>query len=229
MAGKRYNDATKRYDRARLHAPDEAIGLVQSLSSAKFDESVELVIRLGIDPRKTEEAIRGTVALPAGTGRDVRIAVFAQGEAAMQAREAGADLVGADDLAEQIEGGMLDFDVAIATPDMMPTVGRLGRALGPRGLMPNPKTGTVTQDVAKAVAEFKGGRVEYRADRNANVAVPIGKISFDADDLRRNLDAVIEELQRVKPASAKGRYIRRVGVASTMGPGVKVDHTIFVR
>jgi large subunit ribosomal protein L1 len=229
MAGKRYQDATKRYDRARLHSPDEAISLVQSLSTAKFDESVELVVRLGIDPRKTEEAIRGTVALPAGTGREVRIAVFAQGEAAMAAREAGADLVGAEDLAEQIEGGMLDFDVAIATPDMMPTVGRLGRALGPRGLMPNPKTGTVTQDVAKAVAEFKGGRVEYRADRNANVAVPIGKVSFSADDLRGNLEAVIEELQRVKPASAKGRYIRRIGLASTMGPGVKVDHATYVR
>lgn len=221
--GKRYNDATKRYDRDRLHSSDEAIELVQSLSGAKFDESIELVIRLGIDPRKTEESIRGTVALPAGTGRAVRIAVFAQGEAAMQAREAGADLVGADDLAAEIEGGMLDFDVAIATPDMMPTVGKLGRALGPRGLMPNPKTGTVTVDVAKAVAEFKGGRVEYRADRNANVHVPIGKISFGAEDLATNLAAVVEELERVKPASAKGRYIRRVGLSSTMGPGVRVD------
>jgi large subunit ribosomal protein L1 len=227
MAGKRYNDAAKRFDRTRLHAPDEAIELVKSLASAKFDESVELVIRLGIDPRKTEESIRGTVALPSGTGREVRIAVFAQGEAAMAAREAGADLVGADDLAEQIEGGMLDFDVAIATPDMMPTVGRLGRALGPRGLMPNPKTGTVTPDVAKAVAEFKGGRVEYRADRNANVAVPIGKVSFSSEDLATNLHAVIEELERVKPASAKGRYIKKVGLASTMGPGVKVDHGVF--
>ena len=227
MAGKRYNDATKRYDRARMHAPEEAIELVQSLATAKFDESVELVVRLGVDPRKTEEAIRGTVALPSGTGRDVRIAVFAQGEAAMAAREAGADLVGADDLAAEIEGGMLDFDVAIATPDMMPTVGRLGRALGPRGLMPNPKTGTVTPDVAKAVAEFKGGRVEYRADRNANVAVPIGKVSFSADDLATNLKAVIDELERVKPASAKGRYIKKVGLSSTMGPGVRVDHGVY--
>jgi large subunit ribosomal protein L1 len=221
--GKRYEDATKRYDRDRMHAPDEAIALAQSLASAKFDESIELVVRLGIDPRKTEEAVRGTVALPAGTGRTVRIAVFAQGEAAMQAREAGADVVGADDLAAEIEGGMLDFDVVIATPDMMPTVGRLGRALGPRGLMPNPKTGTVTPDVAKAVTEFKGGRVEYRADRHANVAVPIGKVSFDAADLGANLRSVIEELERVKPASAKGRYIKRVGVASTMGPGVRID------
>jgi len=227
MAGKRYNDAVKRYDRERLHTSEEAIELVKSLSTAKFDESIELVMRLGIDPRKTEEALRGTVALPAGTGRVVRIAVFAQGEAAIAAREAGADLVGADDLAEQIEGGMLDFDIAIATPDMMPTVGKLGRALGPRGLMPNPKTGTVTMDVAKAVAEFKGGRAEYRADRNANLAVPIGKVSFSSEDLATNLTAVIDELVRVKPATAKGRYIKKVGLASTMGPGVKVDHTAY--
>ena len=223
--GKRYEDAVKRYERTRLHSPDEAIELVQSLAGAKFDESVELVVRLGIDPRKTEEAVRGTVALPAGTGRTVRIAVFAQGEAAIAAREAGADLVGADDLAAEIEGGMLDFDVAIATPDMMPTVGKLGRSLGPRGLMPNPKTGTVTTDVAKAVTEFKGGRVEYRADRNSNVSVPIGKVSFGADDLATNLHAVIEELERAKPASSKGRYVKRVGLASTMGPGVKIDPT----
>ena len=226
-AGKRYSDATKRYDRERLHQPDEAIELVKSLAGAKFDETVELVLRLGIDPRKTEEALRGTVALPAGTGRAVRIAVFAQGEAAMAAREAGADFVGADDLAAEIEGGMMDFDVAIATPDMMPTVGRLGRALGPRGLMPNPKTGTVTPDVAKAVGEFKGGRVEYRADRNANVAVPIGKVSFSSEDLMTNLNAVIDELERAKPSSAKGRYIKKVGMSSTMGPGVKVEPAAF--
>ncbi len=227
MAGKRYNDASKRYDRDRLHQPDEAIELVKSLSTAKFDETVELVVRLGIDPRKTEEAVRGTVGLPAGTGRDVRIAVFAQGEAAMAAREAGADHVGADDLAAEVEGGMMDFDVAIATPDMMPTVGRLGRVLGPRGLMPNPKTGTVTPDVAKAVGEFKGGRVEYRADRNANVAVPIGKVSFDSDALSTNLKAVMDELERAKPASAKGRYVKKVGLSSTMGPGVKVEPGAF--
>jgi large subunit ribosomal protein L1 len=226
-AGKRYSDATKRYDRERLHQPDEAIELVKSLAAAKFDETVELVLRLGIDPRKTEEALRGTVALPAGTGRAVRIAVFAQGEAAMAAREAGADFVGADDLAAEIEGGMMDFDVAIATPDMMPTVGRLGRALGPRGLMPNPKTGTVTPDVAKAVGEFKGGRVEYRADRNANVAVPIGKVSFSSEDLMTNLNAVIDELERAKPSSAKGRYIKKVGMSSTMGPGIKVEPAAF--
>ena len=227
MAGKRYQDATRRYDRERFHQPDEAIELVKSLAAAKFDETVELVVRLGIDPRKTEEAVRGTVGLPAGTGRDVRIAVFAQGEAAMQAREAGADHVGADDLAAEVEGGMMDFDVAIATPDMMPTVGRLGRVLGPRGLMPNPKTGTVTPDVAKAVGEFKGGRVEYRADRNANVAVPIGKVSFEAEALATNLCAVMEELERVKPASAKGRYVKKVGISSTMGPGIKVEPAAF--
>lgn len=227
MAGKRYNDATKRFDRERLHQPDEAIDLVKSLATAKFDETVELVVRLGIDPRKSEEALRGTVALPSGTGRAVRIAVFAQGEAAMAAREAGADFVGGDDLAAEVEGGMLDFDVAIASPDMMPTVGKLGRVLGPRGLMPNPKTGTVTPNVAKAVDDFKGGRVEYRADRNANVAVPIGKVSFSAEDLATNLTAVIEELERAKPASAKGKYLKKIGLSSTMGPGVKVDTGAF--
>jgi len=227
MAGKRYDDATKRFDRERLHRPDEAIELVKSLATAKFDETVELIVRLGVDPRKSEEAMRGTVALPAGTGRAVRIAVFAQGEAAIAARDAGADFVGSDDLAGEGEGGMLDFDVAIATPDMMPTVGRLGRVLGPRGLMPNPKTGTVTPDVAKAVEDFKGGRVEYRADRNANVAVPIGKVSFSAEDLATNLNAVIEELERAKPASAKGRYLKKIGLSSTMGPGVKVDGGVF--
>ncbi len=224
--GKRYDDATKRYDRDGLHTIDEAVELAKSLSGAKFDETIELVMRLGIDPRKTEEAIRGTVALPAGTGRVVRIAVFAQGEAAIAARDAGADIVGADDLAAEIEGGMLDFDVVIASPDMMPTVGKLGRSLGPRGLMPNPKTGTVTPDVAKAVGEFKGGRVEYRADRNANVAVPIGKVSFSSEDLLSNFRAVVDELVRVKPASAKGRYIKRIGVATTMGPGIKVDPAV---
>ena len=227
MAGKRYDDATKRFDRERLHQPDEAIDLVKSLATAKFDETVELVVRLGIDPRKSEEAMRGTVALPSGTGRAVRIAVFAQGEAAMAAREAGADFVGGDDLAAEVEGGMLDFDVAIASPDMMPTVGKLGRVLGPRGLMPNPKTGTVTPNVAKAVDDFKGGRVEYRADRNANVAVPIGKVSFSAEDLATNLNAVIEELERAKPASAKGKYLKKIGLSSTMGPGVKVDSGAF--
>ena len=193
--GKKYNDATKRYDRDQLHSANEALDLVKSLAPAKFDETVELVARLGVDPRKADQMVRGTVALPSGTGGDVRVAVFAQGEAAAAAKEAGADIVGADDLAEQVEGGMYDFDVAIATPDMMPVVGRLGRALGPRGLMPNPKTGTVTTDVAKAVAEFKGGKVEYRTDRYGNVHVPIGKVSFDGPALVANFSAVLDELQ----------------------------------
>ena len=221
--GKKYRDALKRFDRERLHSPSEALELVRSLAKANFDETVELVVRLGVDPRKADQIVRGTVALPSGTGKDVRVAVFAAGEAAAAAREAGADIVGADDLAEQIQGGMLDFDVTIATPDLMPVVGRLGRVLGPRGLMPNPKSGTVTPDVAKAVGEFKGGKVEYRTDRYGNVAVPIGKASFTSAALLQNFRAVLDELNRAKPASAKGRYLRRITVASTMGPGVNID------
>jgi large subunit ribosomal protein L1 len=221
--GKKYNDASKKFDREHLHSAHEAIALVQQLASATFDETAELAVRLGVDPRKADQMVRGTVALPSGTGKDVRIAVFAQGEAATAAREAGADFVGADDLAAEVEGGMLDFDVAISTPDLMPQVGKLGRVLGPRGLMPNPKTGTVTTDVAKAVEEFKGGKVEYRTDRYGNVHVPIGKVSFGAEALQSNFAAVIDELNRAKPASSKGRYIRRVTLSSTMGPGVKVD------
>jgi large subunit ribosomal protein L1 len=221
--GKRYTDATKRYDRDHLHTADEAVDLVKTLATAGFDETVELTVRLGVDPRKADQMVRGTVALPSGTGKDVRIAVFAAGDAAEEARAAGADIIGSDDLAAQVEGGMLDFDLAIATPDMMPTVGRLGRVLGPRGLMPNPKTGTVTTDVGKAVADFKGGKVEYRTDRYGNVHVPVGKASFESDALATNLRAVIDELHRAKPASAKGRYLRKVGVSSTMGPGIKID------
>jgi large subunit ribosomal protein L1 len=222
--GKRYTDAAKRFDATQLHGATEAIDLVKSLAAAKFDETVEMVVQLGVDPRKADQQVRGTVALPAGTGKDVRVAVFAQGDAAAEARAAGADFVGADDLVAQVEGGMMDFDVAIATPDLMAQVAKLGRALGPRGLMPNPKTGTVTTDVGKAVTEFKGGRVEYRTERQgANVHVPIGKVSFDKEKLLANFSAVVDELQRAKPASAKGRYIKRVAVSSTMGPGVKVD------
>jgi large subunit ribosomal protein L1 len=221
--GKKYNDALKRFDREALHGPNEAVDLVKSLPAATFDETVELVVRLGVDPRKADQIVRGTVALPSGTGKDVRVAVFAAGEAANEAREAGADIVGSDDLAAQIEGGMLDFDVAIATPDLMPLVGRLGRVLGPRGLMPNPKTGTVTPEVGKAVGEFKGGKVEYRTDRYGNVHVPVGKVSFDAEALLDNFRAVMDELQRAKPAAAKGRYLKRIALSSTMGPGIKVD------
>ena len=223
--GKKYSNATKRYDNEALHGVSESMALVKTLAPAKFDETIELVVRLGVDPRKADQMVRGTVALPQGTGKNVRIAVFATGDAATAAREAGADIVGSDDLAAEVEGGMLDFDLAIATPDQMPVVGRLGRVLGPRGLMPNPKTGTVTTDVAKAVAEFKGGKVEYRTDRYGNVHVPIGKVSFDIADLQKNFSAVIDELERAKPSSSKGKYLRKVVVSSTMGPGVKIDTT----
>jgi large subunit ribosomal protein L1 len=221
--GKRYEDAAKRFDRDHLHSPRESIDVVKSLAKGNFDESVEVAFRLGVDPRKADQIVRGTVGLPSGTGREVRVAVFAAGEAAAAARDAGADVVGADDLVAQIEGGMLDFDVAIATPDLMPMVGKLGRVLGPRGLMPNPKTGTVTPDVGKAVTEFKGGRVEYRTDRYGNIHVPIGKVSFEGDALIGNFNAVVDELNRAKPASAKGRYMRKIVMSSTHGPGVKID------
>jgi large subunit ribosomal protein L1 len=221
--GKKYIDALKRFDRDQLFTPNEALGLVKSLAAAKFDESVEIAVRLGVDPRKADQMVRGTVALPAGTGKDVRVAVFAQGPAAQAARDAGADLVGAEDLAAEVEKGNMAFDIAIATPDLMPMVGKLGRVLGPRGLMPNPKTGTVTMDVAKAVAEFKGGKVEYRTDRYGNVHVPVGKASFTPEALLDNVTAVLDELQRAKPSASKGRYMRKITVSSTMGPGVKID------
>jgi large subunit ribosomal protein L1 len=221
--GKKYVDAAKRYDRDQLHTPVEAVDLVKQLAPAKFDETVELAVRLGVDPRKADQIVRGTVALPAGTGKTVRVAVFAACDAALEAREAGADIVGADDLVTQVQGGMLDFDLAIATPDLMGQVGKLGRVLGPRGLMPNPKTGTVTTDVGKAVAEFKGGRVEYRTDKFGNVHVPVGKASFERAKLLDNVRAVVDELVRAKPAAAKGRYIRSITLASTMGPGVRID------
>ena len=220
---KQYRDNAQKFDRDRLHSDEEAIGIIKSLGTKKFDETVDIVVRLGVDPRKADQMIRGTVALPAGTGKDVRVAVFAQGEAATAAREAGAEFVGADDLAKEIEGGMTDFDIAIATPDMMPTVGKLGRVLGPRGLMPNPKTGTVTPDVVKAIEEFKGGMVEYRTDRFANVHVPIGKASFTEADLLKNLRALVGELEKVKPASSKGKYVKKIVVSTTMGPGVRVE------
>ena len=220
---KAYRAAAENIDATQLYSAEEALALVKKGASAKFDETVEVAMRLGVDPRKADQMVRGTVALPSGTGKDVRVAVFATGEAATAAREAGAEFVGGDDLAAEVEGGMMDFDVAIATPDMMPTVGKLGRSLGPRGLMPNPKTGTVTPDVAKAVGEFKGGKVEYRTDRNGNVHVPLGKVSFEVADLFANLAAVLEELQRAKPAAAKSKYFRKITVATTMGPGIKVD------
>ena len=221
--GKRYREAASRYDRDEQYTGSEALGLVRDLAAAGFEETVDLVVRLSVDPRKAEEMIRGTVALPSGTGKSIRVAVFAQGEAATAALEAGADHVGADDLAAQVEGGMLDFEVAIATPDMMPTVGKLGRTLGPRGLMPNPKSGTVTDDVAKAVEDFKGGKVEFRTDRHGNVHMPLGKVGFERDALMANLRAAVEEMERLKPASSKGRFLKKVAVSSTMGPGVRID------
>ncbi|MCQ3805795.1 MAG: 50S ribosomal protein L1 [Acidimicrobiaceae bacterium] len=220
---KQYRDNSAKFDRNHLHSGADALAIIKSLGAKKFDESVDVVIRLGVDPRKADQMIRGTVALPSGTGKDVRIAVFAQGEAATAAREAGAEHVGGEDLAAEVQGGMTDFDVAIATPDMMPTVGKLGRILGPRGLMPNPKTGTVTPDVVKAIGEFKGGTVEYRTDRFANVHVPIGKASFSEEALLSNLRALTAELQRAKPAAAKGKYVRKIVVSTTMGPGVQID------
>jgi large subunit ribosomal protein L1 len=221
--GKNYKNALAKVDREELLTIPEALEKVKTLSTAKFDETVELAIRLGVDPRKAEQIVRGTLSLPAGTGKTNRVAVFAAGEAAQVARDAGADEVGAEDLVAKVAGGFLDFDVAIATPDLMGQVGGLGRVLGPRGLMPNPKTGTVTMDVAKAVAEFKGGRVEYRTDKIGNVQLRVGKVSFSLEDLARNVQAVIDEIVRVKPASAKGRYLMSVTVSSTMGPGVKID------
>jgi large subunit ribosomal protein L1 len=224
--GKRYLDAVKRLDRERLYSPAEAVDLVKSLATARFDETVELASRLGVDPRRADQIVRGSLSLPFGTGRTVRVAVFAAGEQAADARAAGADIVGSDDLVARIEKeGFLEFDVAIATPDMMVQVGRLGRVLGPRGLMPNPRTGTVTMDVAKAVGEYKTGRVEYRTDRVGNIHVPVGKSSFDSPALLANVRAVLDEIQRAKPAASKGRYIRSVTLSSTMGPGVHIDPT----
>ena len=225
-AGKKYIDSTRKFDRDRLYTPAEAFDLVKSLAKRNFDETVEITFRLGIDPRKADQMIRGTVSLPHGTGKAVRVAVFATGDAAREAEEAGADVVGADDLVARVQEGFLDFDVAIATPDLMSQVGRLGRILGPRGVMPNPKTGTVTTDIGKTVAEFKAGKVEYRTDRNGNVHVPIGKVSFERDALLENFQAVLDEILRTKPAAAKGRYIKSIATSSTMGPGIRIDPAV---
>jgi large subunit ribosomal protein L1 len=222
--GKKYVDASRRFDRSQQFEPTQAFELVKQLATRKFDETVEVAFKLGVDPRKADQMLRGTVSLPAGTGKDVRVAVFAAGDAARDAQEAGADVVGADDLVKRIQDeGFMDFDVAIATPDLMGQVGRLGRVLGPRGLMPNPKTGTVTTDVGRAVSEFKGGKVEYRTDRHGNVHVPIGKASFPVESLTQNYGAVLDEIMRAKPAAAKGRYIKGIATSSTMGPGVKIS------
>lgn len=220
---KKYKAAIALFDRDQQYTPTEAVSIVKKTATKKFDESVDVAIRLGVDPRKADQTVRGTVALPAGSGKTLRIAVIAAGDAANDARTAGADMVGADDLAQQIEGGMMDFDLLIATPDMMPLIGRLGRVLGPRGLMPNPKSGTVTTDVGRAVGEFKGGKVEYRTDRYGNVHVRIGKATFSEADLETNLRAVLDELQRAKPAAAKGKYLKKISLSTTMGPGIKID------
>jgi large subunit ribosomal protein L1 len=221
--GKRILEARSVVDREREHSPAEAIAAVKSAPAAKFDESIEVHIRTGLNVRHADEQLRGTVALPNGLGRDVTIAVFAQGDAARDAEQAGADFVGAEDLAKRVEEGFTDFDVAIATPDLMPLVGRLGRVLGPQGKMPNPKVGTVTTDVRKAVEEAKAGKVEYRTDRTAIVHLVIGKRSFDSRALLENYAAVLDEIIRAKPSAAKGRYLRSITFASTQGPGVKVD------
>jgi large subunit ribosomal protein L1 len=223
--GKRYREATKDHDREREYLPAQAIKVLKAFPDARFDETVEVAFRLGLDARKQDQSLRGTVSLPHGTGKSIRVGVFAQGEKAREAKEAGADVVGGEELVEEVMKGTIDFDAAIATPDMMAAVGKAGRVLGPRGLMPNPKTGTVTQDISKAVADIKGGRIEYRADRTGNVHTIIGKKSFDEQQLLENYLAVVDELLKAKPASAKGRYIMSLVLSSTMGPGVKIDPT----
>ncbi len=221
--GKAYLEAHKEIDQEKRYSPEEALRLVKDNAFANFDETVECHVRLGVDPRHADQVVRGALVLPHGTGRTVRVLVFAQGEKAEEAREAGADYVGDEELAEKIEGGWLDFDVAVATPDMMRVVGRLGRVLGPRGLMPNPKSGTVTADIGTSVREIKAGKVEYRTDRQGNIHVPIGKVSFSVEQLVENLQSVIDALQKARPPGAKGRYFLKITVTSTMGPGVKVN------
>jgi len=221
--GKKYQDALKQVDREKLYDAQEAIELVKKTATANFDESVELAVRLGVDPKKADQQIRGAVVLPNGTGKTQTVLVFAKGEKAKEAEAAGADFVGEEDMINKVTQGWLDFDVVVATPDMMAQVGKLGRVLGPKGLMPNPKTGTVTFEVEKAVNEIKAGKVEYRVDKSGNVHVPIGKASFDQDKLVENFQTMMDTLMKVKPSAAKGTYLRNVTVASTMGPGLKVN------
>lgn len=220
---KKYKEAAAKVIKDHLYTPLEAVTLAKETSTVKYNASVEVALVLGVDPKKADQAIRSTVNLPHGTGKTARVLVFANGEKADAARAAGADIVGGDDLIEEVSKGRLDYDAVVSTPDLMGKVGRLGKVLGPRGLMPNPKTGTVTTDVARAVAEFKGGKVEYRTDRYGNVHIPVGKVSFEASALALNVAAVIDELNRTRPAAAKGRYIKKISVSSTMGPGVKID------
>lgn len=221
--GKKYLEAAKVFDKQTLFEPNEALELVKKTATAKFDETVEVAVKLGVDPRHADQQVRGAVVLPHGTGKTRSVLVFAKGEKAKEAEAAGADFVGAEDMIAKIQGGWFGFDVVIATPDMMGTVGKLGRVLGPKGLMPNPKTGTVTFDVDRAVKEVKAGKIEYRVDKTSIVHAPIGKVSFDIEKLQENFETLIEALQKAKPAAAKGQYMRSVTVASTMGPGVKVN------
>ncbi len=220
---KSYRAAAEQIDGDTLYSPAQAARLAKASGTTKFDSTVEVAMRLGIDPRKADQMVRGTVNLPHGTGKTARVLVFATGERAEEARAAGADIVGADELMAEVEGGRLDFDSVVATPDLMGKVGRLGRVLGPRGLMPNPKTGTVTNDVAKAVSDIKGGKIEFRADRHANLHFVIGKVSFDDTQLIENYAAALDEVLRLKPSSSKGRYLRKVTISTTMGPGIQVD------
>jgi large subunit ribosomal protein L1 len=222
---KAYRAASENVDENQLYSPEAALALVKKNASAKFDETVEVALRLGVDPRKADQMVRGTVNLPNGTGKTARVLVFATGEKANEAVAAGADEVGADELIDKIAGGYLDFDAVVATPDLMGKVGRLGRVLGPRGLMPNPKTGTVTMDVAKAVADIKGGKIEFRVDRHANLNFIVGKASFGEKELTENYFAAIEEVLRLKPSASKGRYLKKATIASTMSPGIPVDPT----
>lgn len=221
--GKKYQEAQKLVDRQKLYEADEAIELVKKTATAKFDESVEVAVRLGVDPKHADQQVRGAVVLPYGTGKTSRVLVFAKGEKAKEAEAAGADFVGAEDLVAKIQGGWTDFDVAVATPDMMGTVGKLGKILGPKGLMPNPKVGTVTLDVTRAVNEIKAGKIEYRTDKAGNIHAPIGKVSFGADKLLVNFQTIIDTLIKVKPSAAKGQYLRGITLSTTMGPGVKVN------
>ena len=224
---KKYREAAEKVDRTNLYTPEEGIALLKSMPKRGFDETVEAVYRLNVDPRKADQLVRGTVSLPNGTGKTVRVLVFARGPQATAAAEAGADEVGDDELVNKVAGGYLDFDAVVATPDMMGKVGRLGRVLGPRGLMPNPKTGTVTMDVAKAVTEIKAGRIEFRVDKNGNLSFPVGKVSFEQQALEENFHAVDEEIKRLKPATVKGRYITKATVTTTMGPGVPLDTAVL--
>jgi large subunit ribosomal protein L1 len=221
--GKKYRAAAEKVDPLKSHTPEEGVKLVKESAFAKFDESVELHIRTGLDPRHADQVVRGSAVLPAGTGRTQRVVAFAQGDAAREAEAAGADVVGAEELVQRIQGGWTDFDVAVATPDMMGMVGRLGRVLGPRGLMPNPRSGTVTNELGRAIREIKGGRVEFRLDRTGVIHAPIGKVSFDEDKILQNLAALVDAIVRAKPSGAKGQYIKTLNIASTMGPGVALD------